>query len=384
MIHVLMVVDSLANGGVERVVRNIVLGLDTHRFQVTIYSLHAGEDYYRDELEQNGIEIVDEFRDTIDKSLINEHLFLYRMLRKYLTAHPDITVVHNHSYNHSMEVMLAAKKKKIPVICEHSHAAYSDYWNPSQFSLNSRLMIAVSKIFTMTIPNYKIGCSRRACERPFGKSKNQYFIPNGVDFDKFSPEKYECKENLQKKYHLNAEDTNFIFVGRFSPQKNPLFMLEAFAALQKQKPNCHLTIVGYGEMEKEIKSTVVKLGLSERISFFPGDSNVPELLKASDYFITPSLYEGLGIVFVEAQLMGIPAFASDQVPEEADIGMCEFFPIKNGSKYYAQCIVEYVGKNDIRTIDHSKQKKYDMNEVTLAYEKIYSDNREAVEEYRIS
>ena len=383
--EVLMVVAGLVNGGVERVVVNIACGLNRDKFRVYVYCIDCQGAIYKKILEQHGISVIDHEMEKMKVESGNKHVVLYRSLKNFIQKHPRITVLHNHSGNHSIEVLLAARRCKLPVIVEHSHMAYSKYLNPSLFSWKSKIVSGVSKCVTKKIPNYKIGCSRDACERIFGRTENQYFIPNGADYRVFNHEGLPSKLKLREKYHLEKNGIYFIFVGRFVEQKNPLFMLKVFSYIANQIKNIHLLLVGYGEMEIAIKNKIEELNITKIVEFLSPESNVPELLKASDYFISPSIYEGLGITFVEAQLMGIPAFASDQVPREANLGMCEFITLDGGSELYAEHILEFIRE------EKSKEKKvfpelvdmYDMKNVIKAYESMYQNDRRGVERYHI-
>lgn len=383
--EVLMVVAGLGNGGVERVVVNIACGLNRDKFKVYVYCIDCKGAIYKEILVQRGITVIDHEIEKMKVSNGNKHVVLYRSLRNFVLEHPRITVLHNHSGNHSIEVLLAAQRCKLPIIVEHSHAAYSKYWNPTLFSWKIRIVSSISKCVTKKVPNYKVGCSKAACERIFGRTENQYFIPNGVDYSVFNYDTLPSKSKLREKYHLEDAGVYFIFVGRFVEQKNPLFMLEVFSYISNQIENSRLLLVGYGEMERVIKNRIKELNITKMVEFFSPESNVPELLKASDYFISPSIYEGLGITFVEAQLMGIPAFVSDQVPREADLGMCEFPSLDEGSEVYAEYILEYIRE------ERGKKKKvlpeltamYDMKNVIKAYESIYQNNRREVEQYHI-
>lgn len=383
--EVLMVVGSLVNGGVERVVVNIACSLDKKKFKVYVYCISSEGAIYEDMLRKHEVDIL---YHEIEKQKVaegNKHIVLYRSLRNFIREHPYITVVHNHSENNSIEVLLASKMCKIPIVCEHSHAAYSKYWNFKLFPLKSKVVSKIAGLFIKRIPNYKIGCSKAACKRAFGKTKNQYFIPNGVNYEIFNPKNISSKRQLRDKYNLEKDAIYFIFVGRFAIPKNPLFMLEVLKYLINDLKNVHLLIVGYGELEKEIRKKVEELDIMRYVEFLPPESNVPELLKASDYFITPSIYEGLGITFIEAQLMGIPAFASDQVPMEADIGKCEFIPLDGGSQKYAEYIVKYINENrqQKKYIKPELVELYDIANVIKAYENIYQNIRESVKQYVI-
>lgn len=149
-------------------------------------------------------------------------------------------------------------------------------------------------------------------------------------------------------------------------------MLEVFNCLLQKDEHFHLIVIGYGELENEIKKRVKELNISSDVSFFPPDSIVPEFLKISDCLIVPSICEGLGIVFVEAQLMGILAFASDQVPREADLGGCEFFTLEDGAEKYATQVYECLKDRQKYLLDPQRVEKYDIKKIVKIYERIYT------------
>lgn len=374
MIEVLVVTGNMNVGGVRQVVTNIVTGINRDKFLVYLYVLCKMDKQTIASLHQENIVLIDDFETIRESSKTNKRLLLYRQLSSFLDKHPNIQALHNHCNNEAPEVLLAAKRHKIPVICTHSHAAYSKYWNPSMFPLKSRLAGPFFRIISNRIPTHRIGCSQAACRTAYGTTEGTYYIPNGVDLKKFSPNNLPEKKMLREKYGLQKNKKILIFVGRFSPQKNMIFMLRAFSHLVKMNSEYFLVIVGYGGLESEAHREVEKNAIADSVRFFPSDSNVPELLKASDYFITPSLYEGLGIVFIEAQLMGLPCFASDQVPDEADLGLCEFIPLSLGVEGYSEYIHDYVSQNkqESRSIDPERKELFDLGNVIATYEKIYS------------
>jgi glycosyltransferase involved in cell wall biosynthesis len=81
-----------------------------------------------------------------------------------------------------------------------------------------------------------------------------------------------------------------------------------------------LLLIGDGPLRLDIKQKVSQLGLSDHVVFAGLRSDVPRLmLSAMDAFVMPSLYEGLGLVLIEAQAAGLPCIFSDVVPHEADL-----------------------------------------------------------------
>ena len=62
---------------------------------------------------------------------------------------------------------------------------------------------------------------------------------------------------------------------------------------------------------------------------------------AMDVFLFPSLYEGLGLVLVEAQAAGLPCVIADVVPEEADLvhGLVRRLPLEAAVTAWADAVV---------------------------------------------
>lgn len=74
-----------------------------------------------------------------------------------------------------------------------------------------------------------------------------------------------------------------------------------------------------GECGEEIHKKVERLGLKENVMFLGIRSDIPELLQAMDVFLFPSLFEGFGIVALEAQAAGIPTVVSNRIPIECKV-----------------------------------------------------------------
>lgn len=372
---ILLVTDNLWNGGVSRVVYNIAAYVDKSKFDVYVYVLDDSSSSYRRPLKEAGAHISTAYPRMLRKSRMNKRVLLYVCMQRHLARHPNIKAVHVHCANQGPEILLAAKMADVPVRCMHAHVAYSKYWNPSSFSWKSKIFGWAFKLAYHLLATHELGCSQAACTSLFWPSGKQQVIFNGIDMEYFSTGRYASKLELQGKYNLKPSETQLIFVGRFCLQKNIFFLLESYKVLTTLNEHTHLSLVGYGEQEEEVRKSVTELGLEGQISFFPQDSTIPELLKAADYFICPSLYEGLGIVFVEAQLMGLTAFASDEVPREADLGRCEFIPLSLGTDGYAKYVHAYIQNDQCPPLDKQMLALYDMRKVAKQLEEIYlTDN----------
>lgn len=118
---------------------------------------------------------------------------------------------------------------------------------------------------------------------------------------------------------LGISDSDFIFgtVGRLVPQKDYPTLLTAFKKFRLSCPNAKLIIVGSGSEESKLKEFANKLGLANSILWLGRVSKVEELMTIFDAFILTSIYEGFGLVFLEAMTQELPIISTNHssVPE---------------------------------------------------------------------
>ena len=98
------------------------------------------------------------------------------------------------------------------------------------------------------------------------------------------------------------------------------FLLEIAAEVAAREPNLRLLLIGIGSLRPEIEQKAAQMGLADRVIFLGARPDVPRIMSGlMDIFLFPSLYEGLGLVLIEAQAAGLPCIFADTVPEEADL-----------------------------------------------------------------
>jgi glycosyltransferase involved in cell wall biosynthesis len=154
-------------------------------------------------------------------------------------------------------------------------------------------------------------------------------IPNGVDTTFFRPVS-------------RAGSTNgfrLLFVGRFQPQKNLLWLLEQIGRLKQEIPDALLLdLVGAGPQRQILVDRVQALGLGEMVRFHPWQERAAlrTFYQAADLVINPSLYEGMPNVVLEAMACGRPVLASrvpgnDSVVVDGVTG--RLFPLHDGASF---------------------------------------------------
>lgn len=139
-----------------------------------------------------------------------------------------------------------------------------------------------------------------------------HFIRDSREISKRKTSKvihYAYDETLDLKspsVHKLDSPLHFLFVGRFEPQKNLFFLINTFKQFRKTFPKDSLTLVGRGSQEAELK-----LKSDEGIFFLPRTSEVENIYSSYDCLVLPSLYEGFGLVLLEAMAAGIPILCSN-------------------------------------------------------------------------
>jgi glycosyltransferase involved in cell wall biosynthesis len=147
-----------------------------------------------------------------------------------------------------------------------------------------------------------------------------------------------------------------LFVGRIGlddnakavNEKNPSFAFFIAQQLVRENKEWRFLFVGYkgiqgGEMEEKIN----RIGLADKIKFIGLRKDVPSLMSASDVLVFPSLWEGLGMVVVEAQASGLPVVMSDTMPRESIINreLVKIERLNNNVEEWTEAIKDISGKD---------------------------------------
>lgn len=109
---------------------------------------------------------------------------------------------------------------------------------------------------------------------------------------------------------LSSDKMKFITIGRFSPEKAHMRLMKTFERFCETYPQSVLIIIGgRGELYEETLEYAQKSNCE--IIVIKSMQNPMPVLKKCDLFMLPSRYEGLGLVLLEADTLGVPVFATD-------------------------------------------------------------------------
>lgn len=126
-------------------------------------------------------------------------------------------------------------------------------------------------------------------------------ISNGVDLSRFS-----------MRPRTQAVPGRIITIARLSWEKGLADLLHALAVVRRTHPQTHLVLIGGGSLKEELERLAVSLNIRDAVDFRGSMPNADamELAKTGEIFVCPSLAEGLGIVFLEAQALGLPVIGT--------------------------------------------------------------------------
>lgn len=133
-------------------------------------------------------------------------------------------------------------------------------------------------------------------------------ICNGVDIERY--QQPDDRSRLRRELGLADSNRLIVVVGTLKEQKGHRYLVEAVASLVSRYSDLRILFAGDGQLRSELQAQARSLGLDDHIHFLGNRSDVPALLAASDYFVLPSLWEGLPMALIEAMASGLPILAT--------------------------------------------------------------------------
>ena len=331
MIRVLQCVNNMHRAGLETMLMNYYRSIDRSRIQFDFLTHRPFRSEYDDEIESLGGRVY-----YAPRLYPQNYPAYFSYMKKFFAEHPEYRIVHSHIDTMSYLPLLAAKKAGVPVRIAHSHntSIDRDLKYPLKLFFKSRLH---------TVLTHRLSCGEDAGRFLFGDA-NFTVIPNAVDASVFA---FDESVRARKRRELSLTDEFVVgHIGRMSYQKNHRFLLDAFKSLLRLRNDAVLMLIGNGEYEAELRTAAIDMGISERVRFLGSRSDVAELYQAMDFFVLPSLFEGIPVVGVEAQFAGLPCLFSDAVPREvAFTDGCRFIPLGAGADAWAEGIAVASARN---------------------------------------
>jgi glycosyltransferase involved in cell wall biosynthesis len=235
-------------------------------------------------------------------------LTVWRFFRQHPTDIVHFNLPHPFACRYAI---IAAKLAGVPVIVTTNHLPTM---KPTTYTWKGRLVLALANQFvdttiveseinrTLAIANYHLD------------AKKVVSIYHGINLKQFDG---RANRAALKEFGIDPDYAIVGTIGRLSRQKAQDDFLRAAAKVKEVVPKSKFFIVGEGEQRQELEDLAKHLGLQPDVIFTGYRSDVPELLRAFDVFVLPSIFEGLPLTILEAMAMTKPVVATrvDGVPE---------------------------------------------------------------------
>lgn len=352
---------SFRLNGITSVIMNYYRKMDKDKMITDFLVTNEISNDYFDEITSTGSKV---YKLNRKGNIIAYFINLYKLMR---SNNYDIVHIHGNSATVSIETV-AAYLAKVPVRIVHSHNTTCSHKRAHKI-----LYPIMKRTYT-----HGVACGEAAGRWLF---KDQKFdiIKNGIDLNVFT---YD--ENLSNKFkeRINYRGRIVIgHVGNFVEQKNHNFLIDIFNELLKKDKNYELLLIGDGPLIQDIKNKVSSLGIEENVCFLGKTNEVSNYLQAVDIFLLPSHYEGLPVVSIEAQALGLPCLISDKVSEEVSITEnVKFLPIDNIEHWINAILMQksVIDNNRINSHNSIRAAGYDIYENSYSMKLLYKKYLEEV------
>lgn len=350
--RILHIVGAMNRGGTETMLMNLYRHIDKEKIQFDFVSFSQEEAHYDKEIISLGGKII-----RISPPSILNYKKAINDMKKVIKEYGPYEVVHAHTLFNSGFAMKAAKELNIKTRITHAHTTLDNESTIVRKIYTNHMRKSIIKNST-----HLLACSNEAGRYLFGEkslnNKNYTFFSNLIDYnkvlnvDKNKVEEFKDEYNLKDKIVIGH-------VGTLKQSKNQKFLIEITNYLVKENKDIRLLLVGDGSMRHDLEEIVKKYNLQEYVVFTGIREDVEVALHSMNIFAFPSIYEGLGLVLLEAQSAGLPCLVSEAIQPEADlgIGLVKKLNLSDGIEKWSQ-----------KVLSLAKESKLDSNIIAEAFE----------------
>lgn len=230
----------------------------------------------------------------------------FRRLRRLIRS-GDYDVVHVHTERAALWVELTARLAGVKRVVRSVHNAFEfTGWLRLRRAAGRRVASCVLKVAHVFVSE---SVAATEIER-FGT--RGMLVVNGIDVDRFIPEQgNETRHQVRMALGVGPSAVAVVSVGRCTDVKQHNHVLEAVSHLAAEGLRLHYLHIGSGpNLQSEI-DLARRLELEAQCHFVGERDDIVEILQASDIFVMPSRYEGLGLAALEASACELPVVAYD-------------------------------------------------------------------------
>ena len=308
---VLFIQDSLGTGGAEKSNSELWYFLRDKKISIKIIVLEHRQKGIESEILSTGFDVT-----FIDKQNLWQQVSSIAQIIKEYQPH----IVHSVLFRASLRTRLAKLKTSFfhiesLVNCTYDAVRFSDpkvnKWGLYFYKFLDQITQIKGTDKFIAITNEVREHYSQQLGIPLSKIE---VIFRGRKANTFLNRKAEVRTALLEELEFSPNDIIITHVGRQEFQKGHLELLKAIKSVDSQLQTLHCKFVFCGRdgnNTKEIETFLAQEPLKTGIVFLGHRHDVNQILAASDIFVFPSKYEGLGGSLIEAQAAGLPIVCSN-------------------------------------------------------------------------
>lgn len=319
---VIELIPGISEGGAETLVKDYCLFLKQKGLKMKVVTLlpPSKDSANYNILLKNGIEVtsLDKHRWFYSNWLLR-NLWRYTMRPIYASYQLAKIIKHQHPNCIHVHMRMLEYLLRISFLLKGIKLFYTCHNEPHLFFENKKSYLEKRAAIKLIRNN---GLQLIALHDEMRKELNHMFnvnntivIHNGVDFSRFENVRID-KDAYRNSIGLSSEDFIVGHIGRFNKQKNHTFLLKIFALIVEKKSNAKLLLIGDGALRNQVEKEIDNLNLRNKCVILEHRADIPQLLASMDVFLFPSLFEGLPVTLVEAQVVGIRCVVSNTITKE--------------------------------------------------------------------
>lgn len=358
-IKIVHFVNGMNNGGVEAVILNYFSNIDRSNYDLHIVTQGDNDDKCVRKFKNLGfkVHVVTRKKESLIKNLRE----IYKILKE-----EKFDILHTHMTVTNVFPLMLGWLAGVKVRINHSHLAIKD------MGIMDKIYCKLSLLFT----THKFACGREAAKTLFKNMEDVIILKNAIDLEKFQYND-EIRKEMRRELNINNELV-LCNIGRLTAQKNQMFLIEIMNQLVKHDQNVKLLIIGFGELEQQLKQKVAEYNLADKISFLGTRDDIEKIYQCSDIFVLPSLKEGLPLVCIESQTSGLKTIVSDNVTDEVEITpIIKYLPITD-TELWVKEILDL--KEDYERKDYKEEIRKNGYDIKLEAKRLDDLYRKMLEE----
>ena len=309
----------------------VILGINSQKYHtILIYLMkNSNEPNY---FESKGLKVF--YISGKNKPRIFNPLILLKLAN--ILKREKVDILHCHLHKASVYGAIAAGLAGVEVVFSHVHGLNRSKALRRRL-INRLILPKVNKILT-------VGEAVRQDvlqSNPFLTEQKVISLGNSIDYEQFANieiTREKAKENL------GLQTNSFVFgsTGRLAPTKGYGYLIEAFGQVKRQIPQAELVFAGDGRLRGELERKAATMGYAASVHFLGQRADVPQILRAMDVFVLPSIAEGLPRSLMEAMAAGLLCIGSrvGGVPEILANGQAGYLVEPKNETALAQAMVK--------------------------------------------